>query len=350
VERGANKEAKDNVRCAAPAATIHVPWRRMPVWRCCFPASPPQLTDGFCCVRCRCSVRGDFAVCAAVAAQVGKTPLDYAKFEAMRAAFRTAVGTAPAAAPAAAVTTAKQAVCVPADVASLLAGLSLSEFGPALCSELGLRSVAAAALITDADLQAISMKPLDRRTFLAAASQQAGGSKPAAAAPAAALQAAPSAGSSTSCDVMISYRVPETGEGGDNSVFYLQKALVKRGFSVFVGEGAIQGGDEWPDTISNGVRNCKAFVVLCSRTYGDTVWTKREIVMADNLQKPLIPVYHSGVYPPPAVEIYLGGKQRIPGGTFSAGYVAANISHDKVVEGLVEALARAGVQPGARAA
>jgi hypothetical protein len=146
------------------------------------------------------------------------------------------------------------------------------------------------------------------------------------------------------CEVMISYRVPETGESGDKSVFVLQAALEKRGYRVFVGEAAIQGAEEWPETIAAGVRDCAALVVLCSPTYGDTVWTKRELVMADNKRKPLIPVWHSGPYPPKAVEIFLGGMQRIPGGNFTQGYVAAKVAHETVAEEVAAALVRAGVK------
>ena len=148
---------------------------------------------------------------------------------------------------------------------------------------------------------------------------------------------------STPCDVMISYRVTETGAGGDGAVFALQGALRARGFSVFVGEGAIQGGEEWPDIIQCGVQRCKAMVVLCSPTYGDTVWTKREFGMADNLRKLLIPVWHSGPYPPAAVAIYLGIKQRIPTGNFSCGYVESGVSHAAIADELADALLRAGV-------
>jgi hypothetical protein len=271
--------------------------------------------------------------------------------QARAAAAEAQAAAAAAAIPAQADAARTQAAAVPSDVASLLSALSLSVFGPALCSELGMCSVADAAFITEEDLQKLGMKPLQCRKFIAAASQQVGGAS-AVAAPAAALQAALSAGSA--CDVMISYRVPETGEGGDKSVFYLQAALEKRGYSVFVGEAAIQGGASWPTTIQQGVEACQAFVILCSPTYGDPAvspWTKRELELADNLKKPLIPVFHSGAYPPPAVSIYLGGLQRIPNGNYSDGYVAAKISHDKVVEELAAALARAGVLPsGARAA
>ena len=41
-------------------------------------------------------------------------------------------------------------------------------------------------------------------------------------------------------DVFISYRVGETGEGGDGSVFALREALESVGYSVFVGEEALQ--------------------------------------------------------------------------------------------------------------
>ena len=76
---------------------------------------------------------------------------------------------------------------------------------------------------------------------------------------------------------------------------------------------------------------------------GKSPWTKRELVTADVLKKPIIPVWHSGQYPPQAVMMYLMEKQRIPGGNYSGGYVAANISHEQVAEELAAALQRAGV-------
>jgi hypothetical protein len=253
--------------------------------------------------------------------------------EARAAAAERERAAAVAAQEAAAAATARTSASVPADVAALLSSLSLSAYGPPLCAKLGMHSAADAALLTDADLESVGMKPLERRRLLQAA--------PPTAAPAA--DADPVAAGM--CDVMISYRVPETGDGGDKSVFVLQAALEARGYRVFVGEAAIQGGEEWPRTIAAGVRDCAAFVVMCSPTYGDTVWTERELVMADNLHKPLIPVWHSGAYPPKAVEIYLGGKQRIPGGNFKDGYVKAKISHATVAEEVAAALTRAGVTP-----
>lgn len=42
--------------------------------------------------------------------------------------------------------------------------------------------------------------------------------------------------------------------------------------SVFVGEETIQGGDVWPDAISQAIRNCKYFVPLISPGYGESEW------------------------------------------------------------------------------
>ncbi len=162
--------------------------------------------------------------------------------------------------------------------------------------------------------------------------------------------AAPAASSSSAgpWDVMISYRVAETGARGDKSVFALQAALEARGYSVFVGEGAIQGADDWPTTIQHGVEASAAFVVLCSPSYGDAVaspWTRRELVMAGNLQKKLLPVHHSGPYPPQAVAIYLSGVQRIPGGELPHGYADSAFTHDDVAAQLAQALLREGIKP-----
>jgi hypothetical protein len=225
---------------------------------------------------------------------------------------------------------------VPADVAALLSRLSLSSYGPALCDKLGAKSVTDLRHLTDVMLreELPALRAIERAKLLDAVASTA-------AAPAGTAL-------TTMCDVMISYRVLETGEDGDKSVFALEAALQARGYHVFVGEAAIQGGSSWPNTIQQGVEDCKAFVVLCSETYGDEAvspWTKRELVLADNLKKPLIPVWHSGPYPPKAVAIYLGGTQRIPHGNFSGGYVNADISHERVAEELAAALSRVGVAP-----
>jgi hypothetical protein len=332
------------------------------LYRCTFPSLPHAALSISC------------GRAPAAAAQKGETPMDKAS-DATRAAVRNATAAAAAAQAeaaaaaqrvaaaecaareaearaaaverqSAAVLSAQQAAAaaaharasasVPADVAALLSSLSLSAYAAPLCAKLGMTCAADAALLTDAHLESIDMRPLERCKLMRAAA--------AAAASAAAAAAAPMG----VCDVMISYRVPETGASGDKSVFVLRDALQARGFRVFVGESAIEGGASWPATIQRGVEDCQAFVILCSSTYGDAVvspWTQRELVMADNLRKPLIPVWHSGPYPPKAVAIYLGGTQRIPVGNLAKGYVESKVAHATVADEVAAALARAGVTP-----
>jgi hypothetical protein len=203
------------------------------------------------------------------------------------------------------------------------------------------------------------MKPLQRRKLLAAlaapppadrkrAFEAAPAEAPARTAPAQRISAAAAALAAAPARVMISYRVPETGAGGDGAVFSLRAGLEARGYSVFVGEQDIGGADSWMSVIQAGVSGCTAFVVLCSPTYGDAAvsqWTQREFMQAVNEGKLLLPVWHSGAYPPPATRLVLGGLQRIPGGNYAGGYAAAGIAHAAVVEALVKALQEKGILP-----
>lgn len=83
-------------------------------------------------------------------------PLDRAKDDATRAALRAAI-------------TAAKVTAVPADVAALLTRLSLASYGAALCDKLGMTCAADAALLTEADLEQVGMRPLESRKLLAAA-------------------------------------------------------------------------------------------------------------------------------------------------------------------------------------
>ena len=69
---------------------------------------------------------------------------------------------------------------------------------------------------------------------------------------------------------------------------------------------------------AKAVKGCKAMLIVSSPTYGMTKWTFRELQMADNNAKKLIPIYHSGNFPPnDKVEVFLGGTQYID---FSSGH------------------------------
>eukprot|EP01116_Phalansterium_solitarium_P002468 TRINITY_DN1251_c0_g1_i2.p1 TRINITY_DN1251_c0_g1~~TRINITY_DN1251_c0_g1_i2.p1 ORF type:complete len:371 (-),score=36.43 TRINITY_DN1251_c0_g1_i2:158-1270(-) len=153
-------------------------------------------------------------------------------------------------------------------------------------------------------------------------------------------------GDSDSYDIMLSYRISDSGArelGGDDSVVLLRDALEAYGFTVFVGESALEGGQGWAETIQKAVKGCKAFIPVCSPDYGNTPWTKRELQMADNNRKYILPVWHSGDYPPSAIEIFLGGTQRIPGGN----RCMKDSDFQKVVHDLIKVLCKK-IQPSNR--
>ena len=254
---------------------------------------------------------------------------------------------------------------VPDDVAALLIGLGLGHYGAALCKGLGVTCAADLRLLTDALLSSVvtGMQAEDRARLLAAVA--ALGAQPPAVAPpvhgggaeqntlraqrnAAAPDGAGNGAANGAYDVFMSYRTAETGGQGDGSVFALQAVLRRHGFRVFVTEQALEPGGILARTVQDALRGCRAVVVLCSPTYGDqqsSPWTHREMAVADSLRKPVIPVWHSGVYPPPAVSIYLGHRSRLPSGNFPRGYVAAGVNHDDVADQLAAALTHMGVQP-----
>ncbi|GLC45467.1 hypothetical protein PLESTB_000317200 [Pleodorina starrii] len=117
--------------------------------------------------------------------------------------------------------------------------------------------------------------------------------------------------------VMMSYRVADTGEkehGGDGTVEQIQKHLEEQGFTVYVAEAVLEGGAEWSREIQQAVAQCQVFIMMCSPGYGENKWSFNEFQMADNEKKAIIPIWHSGAYPPDTLKIFLAGRQRIPKG------------------------------------
>jgi hypothetical protein len=66
----------------------------------------------------------------------------------------------------------------------------------------------------------------------------------------------------------------------------------------------------------------------------------RELDLADNMDKPLLPVWHSGPWPPPAVAIFFAGMQRLPGGDLTHGYARAGVPMEDVAAQVAAALQR----------
>lgn len=113
-------------------------------------------------------------------------------------------------------------------------------------------------------------------------------------------------------DVMLSYRIDETGRRGDSSAFVLQRMLEERGLRTFLGELHVRSGEFWVTTLKAAIDDAAVFVALLLPSYGATKWTRREIHHADQRDKPLLPVWHSGPRPQPYVDFYVDDLQYVP--------------------------------------
>lgn len=73
----------------------------------------------------------------------------------------------------------------------------------------------------------------------------------------------------------------------------------------------IKSGQDWQDALNTAVTSCQAFVPLVTSRYGETMWTNREVKLADVLTKPIIPVSFISTWPPRSLAIQFATTQFI---------------------------------------
>lgn len=134
-------------------------------------------------------------------------------------------------------------------------------------------------------------------------------------------------------DIFLSYQGEDTGEGGDLSAFHVRAALEARGFSVFLGE-------QRSALASAALMKCRAVVALCSPRYGYTGSPSfKELAMGVAMEKFLVPLWHSGPYPPNDTHLFLAPLPRLPRGGVDlfCGGVPFLVAMDECREALVGA-------------
>lgn len=140
-------------------------------------------------------------------------------------------------------------------------------------------------------------------------------------------------------DVMLSFRSTDAND----AAIALHGELTRRGFSVYCSAVSNPPGLLWPDLVQHGVRASRSMVCLVSPGYGASLWTKRELHLADHLAKPLIPLWHSGSWPSEATAVFLSGIQHLPRERLDPGLPFGGLSIEKVTDELEVALAEHGV-------
>jgi len=69
--------------------------------------------------------------------------------------------------------------------------------------------------------------------------------------------------------------------------------LLSLGFDVWI-DDQIEPSEEWFKRIVKGVRECAAFLVIMTPESGASRWVEREVMLADELQKPMFPILLNG--------------------------------------------------------
>ena len=102
-------------------------------------------------------------------------------------------------------------------------------------------------------------------------------------------------GSSTP-PAMISYNHAEAGP----YAVQLHAALQRLGVRAYLDVYEIAEGTDWQDSLNRAILGCSVFVALVTRSYGETLWTRRECKLADLLAKRILPVNFKQARWPPA--------------------------------------------------
>ncbi len=91
----------------------------------------------------------------------------------------------------------------------------------------------------------------------------------------------------------------------------LEKELESRGFDVWVDRADIGAGSAWRAEIAQAIRGCDAFVLVFSPRAAGSVNISKELALADNYEKRILPVVLEHHPVPVSMEYQLAGLQQI---------------------------------------
>ncbi|MEO1286971.1 MAG: toll/interleukin-1 receptor domain-containing protein, partial [Chloroflexota bacterium] len=77
-------------------------------------------------------------------------------------------------------------------------------------------------------------------------------------------------------------------------VNHLVALLKEAGFTVWQDQEQLDVGDVWSDKLENAITNCKAFIIVMSNHSKQSIWVKRELGLAEKLNKPILPIHYTG--------------------------------------------------------
>lgn len=100
-------------------------------------------------------------------------------------------------------------------------------------------------------------------------------------------------------DVFISYSRKDCFDNNGNiiegnSVYAILQLLERNNISYWFDKNGIYHGDRFTSVISKSIRQSKVFIFISSKNSNESIWTTREIHVADKIHKPIIPINIDG--------------------------------------------------------
>src|SRR5262249_9810427 len=90
------------------------------------------------------------------------------------------------------------------------------------------------------------------------------------------------------------------------------RSLRAAGVSVWIDEGGIEASTLWGQAIVEAIEACKVLVLMLSQASVSSAHVLREVTLASEAGKPILPLYlEPSVIPPPALRYHLAGIQHI---------------------------------------
>src|SRR5580700_3346649 len=128
-------------------------------------------------------------------------------------------------------------------------------------------------------------------------------------------------------DLFISYSRKNTQHANE-----LAESLRQSGHAVWMDQHKIEGASNWPQEIAEAIFGCSVFIILISRHSIESVNVAREVSIASERGKPILPIDIDHIELPTSLAYPLAGLQRIRFGEQNA---------------IARALAKLGIGPGA---
>ncbi len=121
-------------------------------------------------------------------------------------------------------------------------------------------------------------------------------------------------------DVFISYKAEEFAEAS-----WVRSVLEENGLTCWMAPASIPGGSSYADEIDDAIGNCRVFVLILSQKAQESKWVKKELDMALNKEKVILPFMIENFQLQKAFNYYLTDVQR-----YTAYLSKANAMNDMI--------------------